>query len=454
MSKHNSANKPANTQENPSNTGRSHASGPPLIAGRRDYAVLGLLSFINVLNFVDRQLLASFANFIVPDLELSNTQFGLLTGFGFIVFYSVMGLFMGALADRLHRPKLLAFGLAMWSALTMASGAARGFVTLLIPRMLIGVGESVATPTSMSILADRFPARQLGLAAGIYYLGVPIGVAVSLLIAGYLGPTIGWRNCFFLLGGLGLVVAMAVFLLPETPRRGVTLQADGAVEKIPFREVLALLWKTLKASPALSSVIAGGVVFQFILGAAAFDQLWFVKERGFERAEIAVLAGWLAAGGGLLGNLAGGYLGDLWQTRMGSGRPMFLFWAGLLLTPFGIAYRLVPGEHMLFELGIFLGFFQLGLFYGPTFATVQELAPARIRATIVAFYILVLNFVGLGIGITGGGIMIDMLAARGVAAPYTVTLVAFTLISTLALPLNFIAGRLYHRDMARLAESG
>ena len=150
----------------------------------------------NVMNFVDRQLLASFANFIVPDLGLSNTQIGLLTGFAFIVFYSVMGLFMGTLADRLHRPRLLAFGLALWSGLTAASGAAKGFVTMLIPRMLVGVGESVATPTAMSMLADRFPSRQLGFAAGFYYMGVPIGVAASLLIAGYLGPPLAGAHVF------------------------------------------------------------------------------------------------------------------------------------------------------------------------------------------------------------------------------------------------------------------
>jgi len=126
---------------------------------RGSYGILGLLTFINVLNFVDRQLLASFANFIVPDLELTNTEFGLLTGFAFIVFYSVMGLFMGALADRLHRPRLLSFGLGMWSLLTAASGAATGFMSLLLPRMLIGIGESSATPTAMSLLADRFPSK-------------------------------------------------------------------------------------------------------------------------------------------------------------------------------------------------------------------------------------------------------------------------------------------------------
>ena len=125
------------------------------------YLFLAFLTLLNVMNFVDRQLLASFANFIVPDLGLSNTQFGLLTGFAFIVFYAAMGLFMGALADRVHRPRLVAAGLALWSLLTAASGAARGFATLAIPRMLIGVGESVLTPTSMSMLADRFPPSRL-----------------------------------------------------------------------------------------------------------------------------------------------------------------------------------------------------------------------------------------------------------------------------------------------------
>ncbi|MGB0342604.1 MAG: MFS transporter [Parvibaculales bacterium] len=417
-------------------------------ARSRDYAILCLLAFINVMNFVDRQLLASFANFIVPDLGLSNTQFGLLTGFAFIVFYSVMGLFMGTLADRLHRPRLLAFGLALWSGLTAASGAARGFMTMLIPRMLIGIGESAATPTSMSMLADRFPARQLGFAAGFYYMGVPIGVAASLLIAGYLGPAIGWRACFYLLGGLGLVVAAGLLFLGETPRKGVA--SDQTVGKLSFKEIVAILFGALKQSPALCCTIGGGVAFHFILGAAAFDQLWFVNERGFERAEIAVRSGWLAAAGGILGNLLGGLLGDWWQSRFKSGRPMFLFWTSLLLSPFAVAYRIVPAEHILFDLGIFLGFLQLGLFYGPTFSTVQELVPARIRATVVAFYILTLNLIGLGIGITGGGIMADYLIAQGAPEPYSTTLLGFTFLSMLAIPLMYIAGKRFHSDRARL----
>ena len=159
---------------------------------RKNYIFLCFLTILNVMNFVDRQLLASFANFIVPDLNLTNTEFGLLTGLLFITFYAIMGLFMGALADKVNRPKLVALGLALWSILTAASGAAKGFISLAIPRMFIGVGESVLTPTAMSMLADRFPQSKLGFASGFYYMGVPIGVGVILLIAGYMGPAIGW----------------------------------------------------------------------------------------------------------------------------------------------------------------------------------------------------------------------------------------------------------------------
>jgi MFS family permease len=425
--------------------------------GARQHVFLCFLTVLNVMNFVDRQLLASFANFIVPDLGLSNTEFGLLTGFAFIVFYAAMGLFMGALADRTHRPRLVAAALALWSVLTAASGAARGFASLAIPRMLIGVGESALTPTSMSMLSDRFPASRLGFAAGFYYMGVPIGVGCSLLIAGYLGPAFGWRGCFYFLGALGIALAAVMLLVKETrpPRPAPPAGAGTAppARAVPADGVARTLIRALRASNALGLTIAGGVALHFVLGAAAFDQLWFVQERGFERAEIARLSGWIGMLAGVLGNLFGGWGGDFWLRRTGTGRPAFLFWVMLVLAPLQIAYRLVPPDSVFFYLGIFFGFFGLGAFYGPTFATVQELAPPQIRATVVAFYILMLNLIGLGGGITLGGVVIDVLQARGVAEPYTWTLLAFTLLSLLAVPLFWLAGRRFADDRARLEQA-
>ncbi len=421
-------------------------------ASARDYGFLMFLTLLNVMNFVDRQLLASFANWIVPDLGLTNTEFGLLTGLIFIIFYSVAGLFMGVLADKVNRTRLIAGGLALWSALTALSGAAKGFASLAIPRLFIGVGESIMTPTSMSLLADRFPSSRLGFASGVYYMGVPVGVAASLIIVAYLEPILGWRGCFYALGGVGVLLALMMLFLKETPRKH-EVEAAEQVEKPSVQEILQILWAALRSSPALTMTIGGGVAFHFILGAATFEQLWFVEERGFDRTEIAELTGWIALAGGILGNLFGGVGGDVFLRKTGMGRPMFLFWIMLILTPLTIAYRFVDPGSFMFLLGIFIGYFQLGCFYGPTFSTVQELVPPQIRGTLVAFYILSLNLVGLGIGVTGAGYAIDWMAESGVAEPYTVTLVVFSIISALAIPLFYFAGRRFEQDRAALYAS-
>jgi MFS family permease len=416
-----------------------------MVPGSMSFLVF--LTLLNVMNFIDRGLLGSFANFIVPDLNLTNTEFGLLTGLVFLFFYSTMGLFMGALADQVNRTRFIATGLALWSILTAVSGLAKGFVSLAIPRMFIGVGESIMTPTSMSILSDRFPSSRLGFASGFYYMGVPVGTGISLLIVGYLGPTIGWRNCFYMLGAVGVVLAVIMWFLKETPRRHVT------TEKPPgFKEIAKTVIKVLPQSPALMVTIAGGVAYHFILGAASFDQLWFVQERGFERAEIAQYTGWIGIAGGILGNVFGGMGSDWFHRKTGLGRPMFLFWIMIVVAPVNLAFRFVDPASALFWIGIFVSFFQLGCFYGPTFSTVQELVPGQVRATVVAFYLLLLNLVGVGLGVTLAGVSIDWMMAEGIDEPYTKVLFGFTLISLLSIPLFYLGGRWFERDRAKLAD--
>jgi len=402
---------------------------------RGGYGLLVLLTLMNVLNFVDRQLLSSFANFIVPDLGLTNTEFGLLTGLVFIVFYAVAGVFMGALADLVNRPRLIAGAMFAWSALTAASGLARSFVGLAIPRIFIGVGESALTPTSMSLIADRFPPEKRGFASGFYYMGVPIGVGVSLLIAGFLGPAIGWRNCFFLLGVVGALFSLVVLTVKD-PRPKPVAKTMGQPK---IGELVKVFLGALKGSPALQLTILAGVCVHFVLGAAAFDQLWLVRERGFEKAEIAILSGLISCVAGVAGNLFGGMASDRWVAATGQSRPMFMVWLLLALLPVNLTYRLIDPDSPIFWACLVVAYFQLGAFYGPTFSAVQEFCPPRVRATVVAFYIMSLNVVGLGVGITGSGIMVDQLIARGVAQPYSWTLFAFTCLSALAIPCYFAA---------------
>ena len=410
-----------------------------------NYIFLAFLILLNVMNFVDRQLLASFANFIIPDLGLTNTQFGILTGFGFLFFYSIMGLFMGFLADKFDRPKLIAFGVALWSLLTSFSGLAKNFVGLLIPRMFIGVGESILTPTSLSILGDRFPKERMGFVSGAYYLGIPIGAGLSLIIAGYLGPVIGWRMCFYILGGFGVILAAIMFFVKDTPRKANT--ENDNVQKAELKTVAKELFAALKKSPALTLCIYGGVVFHFVLGAAVYDQVWYVQERGFERAEIAQYTGYIIVVFGIIGNLIGGIGSDWFTNKYKLGRPMFLFWFMIFLLPINIAGRLVMPDNIIFWISLMMGAMQLGAMYGPTFSTVQELAPSHLRATVIAFFILNLNMIGMFLGTTGAGIIIDLLIANNIEFPYTKTLLSFTILSGFSIPLFWFAGVQYKKEM-------
>ena len=415
------------------------------------YRLLFFLTLLNLLNFVDRQLIASFANFIVPDLGLTDTQYGFLTTVPFIVFYSIAGLFMGVLADMVNRPKLIAFGVVLWSIFTALTGAAKGFISMALPRMFIGIGESILTPTSMSLLSDSFPSKKMGFAAGFYYMGVPIGVGVSLLIAGYLGESLGWRNCFYLLGLLGLVLGLSALLFKDRNRKSnVSGNEKPTLSKESTLNIIRTLIKALKASSALRFTIIAGVFYHIILGASGFEQLWLVQERGFERSQIAQLVGWIGVFAGLSGNLIGGLLSDWWQENTSQGRPMFLFWLALLTLPVGIFYRFVEPGSVIFWTGIIIGYFQLGCFFGPTFSTVQELVPENIKATVVSFYILSLNLIGLTIGSLGGGFCADLLRSSGYSEPYTIMLVIFSIISIVSIPCYYLAGIKYKEDKLTL----
>ena len=421
---------------------------------KKAYPLLFFLTLLNMLNFVDRQLIASFANFIVPDLGLTDTQFGFLTSLAFIFFYSIMGIFMGVLGDMVNRPRLIAFGVVLWSIFTALTGAAKGFVTMAVPRMFIGVGESILTPTSMSLLSDSFPEKRMGFAAGFYYMGVPIGVGISLLIAGYLGESLGWRNCFYLLGGIGLLLGLSTLFFKERPRKNAqSTEEKPSLSYASTLNIIFTLFRALKASSALRFTILAGVLYHIVLGAAVFEQLWFVQERGFERSEIAQITGWIGVVAGMAGNLFGGVVSDWWQEKTNQGRPMFLFWLALITFPIFIYYRFVDPNTVIFWIGVVLGFFQLGCFFGPTFSVVQELVPNNIRATVVAFYILTLNLVGLTIGSLGGGICVDYMKTNNFDEPYTWTLIIFTVISAASIPCYYLAGKRYKSDKKELESS-
>ena len=406
-----------------------------------DVGFLLFLTLINVLNYIDRQLLPYFANWIVPELGLSNTQFGLLSGLIFIFFYAIFGVFMGAVADRMNRTRLISYGLGFWSALTALSGAAKGFLSLAVPRLLIGIGESILTPAAMSILGDRFPQRWRGVALGVFGMGPAIGIGASLLIVAYLEPIFGWRGCFYLVGSIGVIMALGMFFLDETPRAD-SFRKDSA--RLSFGLIFKTLRQELSRSPSLVLTMIGSMFYMLVLGASGFDMLWFVQERGFDKNEIAGLISWFAIAGGVIGNLVGGYGSDIFIRKTGVGRPYFLALVLLVLSPLNLAYRMVDPQSMVFMAGIFTVFFQMGCFYGPVFGTIQDIISPENRGVITGLMVMMLQLAA-GVSMFAAGVIIDALISGQADDPYSKTVLLFTIISFISIPLFFLAGRSYDK---------
>ena len=404
------------------------------------------VTLLNVINFVDRQFISSFAPFLKRDLGLSDTEIGLLTGIVFIFFYTVAGLFVGTLADRYNRTRIIGIGVILWSAFTAISGFAKNFFQLAAPRLFIGIGESTITPTTMSILSDRFNQERLGFAAGFYYLGVPVGVGASLLIAGYIEPIIGWRGCFYLLGFLGLILGFLMLLVKDSPRKNISARPDSQ----SFSEIMSLLYKALTTSKSLVFTILAGTLYHVVLGAAQFEVIWAVADKGFNPNTFGQINGWIFVVFGVLGSLFGGIASDWALKNYGLPRTWFLLILTILLMPLAFT-RYLDTDNILFWVGICSSAFSLGCFYGPIFAVIQELVPSSIKGTVVAFNLLCLNMLGIATGSILFGIIADYAVAQGYENPYTNLLVGFsTLFLILGPLLYYLAGRYYESDRKKL----
>lgn len=420
-------------------TGASFSPGAEPADREVDRAAIALLLYLtllNILNFVDRTLIASLAPLLIADLGLSRTEIGILAGFGFVFFYTLVGIFLGLAADRWPRLRLLAGGLALWSAMTAVSGLAKSFLHLAIPRIFVGIGEATLTPSALSMLGDAFPRHRLGFATSVYYTGVPLGMASSLLVGSVVAPRFGWRACFFLLGGLGLlaVLALRLFREPERRRAAPLAGAPDPAQRPAIRDLLRDVGRALTERRELLFVLLGGALLCYGSGSAMLSVTWLVEERGYPYARAALFAGGMAVGAGILGNLAGGLFADACARRYRNGRLWSLAAMTAFFTPIGLAfYSMTPGTPLFFVCW-FVTSAGTSVWFGPLFAAIQELSPSHTRSTMIAFAMLVINLLGVGPGPLVTGMIGD---ARGL----TLGLLSSLLVAALAIPAFAIAAR-------------
>ncbi len=268
------------------------------------FAVI-VLTMMNLLNYVDRWVPSAVKPLFQSDLHLSDAETSLPFS-AFVVVYMVASPLFGSLAEHHSRPRLIACGVALWSLATAAGSFATGFVSFLVARALVGVGEAAYATISPTILADHYAPERRNRVLTFFYVATPVGAALGFVLGGLLGQQWGWRAAFLAVGLPGLVVALVAWWLPDPPRG----RFDGALAHEPpprWPEALRLL----RGNSRYLFTVGGYVAVSFAIGGIGewFPTLLY-RERGFSLAEAGSVAGTGTVVGGLLGTVLGGLVAE------------------------------------------------------------------------------------------------------------------------------------------------
>ncbi|WP_448663681.1 spinster family MFS transporter [Sphingomonas sp. CJ20] len=397
--------------------GRTRAHTP------RPRLVLAALTFVYVLNFLDRQLIGILAKPIQDALQVSDGQLGLIGGLYFAMFYCFIAIPVGWLADRSNRVTVLSLACAVWSGATVACGLAGNYGQLVAARMLVGFGEAGGVPPSYAILTDTYPPGRRAGALGIYNLGPAIGAAIGVAFGAAIAERFDWRTPFLLIGGVGIVTAVLVRLLLREPERGATDPVRTAMPqgKAPF-------WATLRmffTNPVLMLAALGSGATQFVTyGLGNFAVLFLMRDKGMTLGEVAVWYALVLAIGMGGGMVLSGRVVDRMTRRSRAGYAVAPAASLAVAMPFYIAFLWAPGWPLaLLLLGVVMVF---NYFYlSASVALVQEEVQPNQRVLSGALLLLVMNFIGLGLGPTWVGFASDWFKALG--QPHHLQAALFTL---------------------------
>ncbi len=383
------------------------AAGDPLLSRGYRARLLIVLTTVSTFNFTDRNLVPILAQPIKEDLHLSDLQFGLLTGLGFAVVYTVVGIPVAWLADRRNRTRILAVAVTFWSALTVLSGFAATFIQLLIARAGVGIGEAGFLPPTASLLSDHYPANKRASAMSIVQLGSPVSMIVTGILAAWIASLWGWRAAFIIIGIPGVLLGLSLLFLLKEPRRGLI---DGTADK-PAPEPLGRVLKALLSKPSFRHLMIGGALAMFGLHSiASFLNAYYMRVHGLGLGEAGTLLGIVQFTAAVIGLLAGGFgsdriaaTGDLrWRAWVPA---MALLLAAPLYFFAFLSSSLVVAAGL-----ILLGGISFFIFFVPTLAITQNLVTAQSRATAIAVYSLAANLIGTGFGPTVTGFISDRFA--------------------------------------------
>ncbi len=402
--------------------------------------VVSVLMLAQTCSFIDRMIMGLLVGPIRATFSISDTQYSLLAGLAFAIFYSIMGLPLARIADRHSRRWLIAIGISFWSLMTAACGLAQGFWQLFLARMGVGVGEATLSPAAYSLISDYFPKHMLARAFSVFTLGVTIGSGLAYMIGGQvialtqdigavrlpvLGEVHGWQATFLFVGAPGLLIALLMMTVREPQRTGLFPGAHHA-QQVPISTVLAYFATRRRA--VATHVIGASIFIMAVFSLNIWGPEYLVRTFGYSRAEAGLTFGAVMMTAGTLGLLTGGVLADrsfAGGRRDAYSRIILLSMAGM--APFAILLAFVSTPTLgvaCLAAAVFFSAFQGGLSGG----VMQLMTPNQMRGQAVALFLLTANLLGLGLGPTVVAVLTDFVFRSDAALNKSLALASAILI--------------------------
>ncbi len=405
---------------------------------RYAWYVVGVLTFVYIFSFIDRQIFSLLVGPLRRDLHITDTQISYLIGTSFVVFFALFGIPIGRLTDIYSRRLIIAIGLVLWSLFTAGCGLAHTFPQMLLLRMGVGAGEAALSPAAYSLITDYFPRNRLATAISVYSMGIYIGGGLSFLVGGLVvhyaatqamwmlplvGPVRSWQLIFFIVGLPGLALVLLIYTIRE-PKTQPAKQNVAASVRAPMRQVLAYMrenWKTILLHNlgfsllSLSSYAGGAWIPEF-----------YRRHFHFSVASIGVVFGASVAVFGCFGIIGAGRLADHLRSRGRANANLYVATlVAIILVPVHFFAYLSPSAGWaLFWLAPALSLAAAPFGIAP--AAIQEIMPAAMRGQASSIYLLVVNLIGLGIGPTAVALCTQYLFRQDDALRYSLALVSST----------------------------
>jgi MFS transporter, Spinster family, sphingosine-1-phosphate transporter len=380
----------------------------------RRYA-LGLLLSVNLLNYIDRQVLYAVFPLIKADLSLSDTALGFL-GSAFMLCYMVSAPLLGWLGDRLSRVRLAAAGLVVWSLATALAGIACGYRTLLAARTCVGIGEASFGTVSPGLVADYFPREHRGRVLSCFYLAIPVGSALGYILGGIIGARFGWQAAFIMVGLPGLIIALPLYFLREPARGG---DAPHAVEKSGG-------YGTFLANRSFICNTLAMAAMTFALGGLAqWLPTFLYRMHGLDVARGNTLFGAVTVLAGISGTLTGGWIGDRFQQRSPAGYLTVSGWGFIIGFPIA-AWAIITTSLPACMIAIFFAEFFLFFNTGPLNTVIVNVTRPGMRAMAFAVNIFFIHALGDAVSPTLLGWLSDLWGLRSalLVTPFAIAVAA------------------------------